>query len=116
MATYLANAFSLSMLPQGGLINIVEVQDKHVKAILSDGFISAVGHQSTADFIKLITGIDVPVNRVAITLQPDDKVIVLQLQGRLPEGKVLTLEEVSTIPYKWFIVEVLDADAPYLAI
>jgi len=116
MATYLANAFSLSMLPQGGFINIVEVQDKHVKSILQDGFTSAVGHQSTADFIKLITGIDVPVNRVAITLKPDDKVIVLQLQGRIPEGKVLTHEEISQIPYKWFVVEVLNPFADYLAI
>jgi hypothetical protein len=116
MATYLSNAFSLGMLPNGGLVNIVELEDKYVKSILQDGFVSAVGHQSTADFIKLITGIDVPVNRVAITLQPDDKVIVLQLQGRLPEGKVLTQEEIQTIPYKWFVVEVLNPFADYLAI
>ncbi len=116
MTTYLSNAFSLGMLPNGGLINIVELQDEHVKFILQDGFISAVGHQSTADFIKLLLGIDVPVNRVAITLQPEDKVIVLQLQGRLPEGKVLTQEEISTIPYKWFVVEVLNPFADYLAI
>ncbi len=116
MTTYLSNAFSLGMLPNGGLINIVELEDKHVKSILQDGFISAVGHQSTADFIKLLLGIDVPVNRVAITLQPEDKVIVLQLQGRLPEGKVLSQEEISTIPYKWFVVEVLNPFADYLAI
>ena len=116
MATYLSNAFSLGMLPNGGLINIVELQDKHVKSILQDGFISAVGHQSTVDFMKLLLGIDVPVNRIAITLQPGDKVIVLQLQGRLPEGKVLTQEEISQIPYKWFVVEVLDPFADYLAI
>jgi len=116
MATYLSNAFSLGMLPNGGLINIVELQDKHVKSILQDGFVSAVGHQSTADFMKLLIDIDVPVNRVAITLQPGDKVIVLQLQGRLPEGKVLTQEEIANIPYKWFVVEVLDPFADYLAI
>jgi len=116
MATYLANSFSLGMLPDGGLINIVPLEDKHVKSILHDGFISAVGHQSTADFMKLLLGIDVSVNRVAITLQPGDKVIVLQLQGRLPEGKVLTQEEIQAIPYKWFIVEVLNPFADYLAI
>jgi len=116
MATYLSNAFSIGMLSDGGLINIVPLEDKHVKSVLQDGFISAVGHQSTADFIKLVTGIDVPVNRVAITLQPDDKVIVLQLQGRLPEGKVLTQEEIQSVPYKWFVVEVLNPFADYLAI
>jgi len=116
MATYLANSFSLGMLPDGGLINIVPLEDKHVKSILKDGFVSAVGHQSTADFMKLLLGIDVSVNRVAITLKHGDKVIVLQLQGRLPEGKVLTQEEIQSIPYKWFVVEVLNPFADYLAI
>lgn len=45
MATYLSNAFSIGMLPDGGLINIVPIEDKHVKSILQDGFVSALGRQ-----------------------------------------------------------------------
>jgi hypothetical protein len=105
---YLSNAFSLGMLPRGGLLNVVELTDKQAKAFLQKGFISAIGHESTAQFIATLLDIEVPVNRVAITLQLEDSLIVLQLQGRLPEGKVLSKEEIASIPYKWFLVELVD--------
>ncbi len=95
---YLGNAFSLSM---------VDVQDKpvtvefrrvsldEVKAILSNGFVSAVGHPSTASALSRILGIEVPTNRASIQLQPGDTLVVFQLTlGRLPIGKELTEEEI----------------------
>ena len=95
---YLGNAFSLSM---------VDVQDKpvtlelrrvgldEVKAILSSGFVSAVGHPSTASALSKILGMEVPANRISIQLQPGDTLVVFQLAlGRLPIGKELTEEEI----------------------
>jgi hypothetical protein len=95
---YLGNAFSLSM---------VDVQDKpvtvefrrvgldEVKAILNNGFVSAVGHPGTASALSRILGIEVPANRVSIQLQPGDTLVVFQLAlGRLPIGKELTEEEI----------------------
>ena len=101
---YLSNAFSLGMLTGDGAIGVVEITDQRAKSILSDGFQSAIGHQSTADFIKAMIGIDVPVNRVSLSLEDEDMMVVLQLQGRLQEGKVLSEEEMKQIPYKWYLV------------
>ncbi|MFP3256981.1 MAG: DUF1874 domain-containing protein [Candidatus Nanopusillus acidilobi] len=101
---YLSNAFSLGMLTGDGAIGVVGLTDNQAKSLLSDGFQSAVGHQATADFIKALIGIDVPVNRVSLSLKDEDMMVVLQLQGRLPEGKILSEEEMKQIPYKWYLV------------
>ena len=101
---YLSNAFSLGMLTGDGAIDVVGINDHQAKSILSDGFQSAIGHQSTADFIKALIGIDVPVNRVSLSLKDEDMMVVLQLQGKLPEGKVLSEEEIKQIPYRWYLV------------
>jgi len=86
---------------------MVDVQDKPVilelrrvgldeaKAILSSGFVSAVGHSGTASALSKILGMEVPPNRVSIQLQPGDTLVVFQLAlGRLPIGKELTEEEI----------------------
>jgi len=94
----LSNAFSLSM---------VDVQDKpvtlelrkvsldEVKSVLSNGFVSAVGHPSTASVLSRILDMEVPANRISIQLQPGDTLVVFQLAlSRLPLGKELTEEEI----------------------
>ena len=93
---YLSNAFSLSMLqpdPVAVLIvrpvNLDTVKD----LLLKRGFESAVGHQSTAEILTNLLGIEVPANRVSIRLQPGDILIVFQLAIRLQEGQVLNKEE-----------------------
>jgi hypothetical protein len=86
---------------------MVDMQDKpvtvefrrvgldEVKSLLSSGFVSAVGHPSTASALSRILGIEVPANRVSIQLQPGDTLVVFQLAlGRLPAGKELTEEEI----------------------
>jgi Domain of unknown function (DUF1874). len=98
---YLTNAFSLSMLgvlpPQGLTVKVRPVSLEEVKSLLQQGFESAVGHESTAAVISALLGVEVPPRRVAITLSTGDRVVVFQLQVRLPEGAVLTAEEVATL-------------------
>lgn len=108
MVVYLSNAFSLSMLETTPVsIDIVEVTTDEVKALLlEEGFISAVGHSSTAEIMSLKLGIEVPVNRVQVKLKKNDVIIVFQLLKRLEEGKVLSKEEIEKVPAKWFLVEV----------
>jgi len=103
---YVSNAFSLGMLSGNSVIKVVELTNDQAISLLKGDFQSAVGHQATVDFIKGLTGIDVPVNRVSLSLKPGDQLLVLQLQSRLPEGKVLSEDEMKQIPYKWYLVEV----------
>jgi hypothetical protein len=92
-------------------IHIREADIEEVKKILTGGFESAVGHQTTADFLTKLLGIELRAERKQVTLTPDTILVVFQLLGRLPEGHVLTEEELSRIPYKFYLVEEI-ADTP----
>ena len=58
-----------------------------------DTFVSCIGHQGTADYIKLVFGIDIPVNRVQYRPEKGDIAIAVSAIERLPEGKVLNAKE-----------------------
>jgi hypothetical protein len=105
---YLTNAFSLGMVNGDCTLKVSEISVDQVKKLLtSSSFISAVGHQSTADYIRAVTNVNVTCNRVAISLAAGDKLLVLQLLSRLPEGVVLTQDEVAKVPSKWYLVTVV---------
>lgn len=67
---------------------------------LAPGFVSAIGHGASAAFLSATLGIEVPVNRVAIAMAPGDAALVLRLLGRLPEGVILSAEELAVVPYE----------------
>ena len=69
------------------------------------GFVSAIGHEGTANLMSQLTGMTIPVNRVAIKMQPGDKAVVFRVLTRLPEGKVLSYEELSQIPYEFGLLQ-----------
>lgn len=62
---------------------------------------SAVGHQGTADAITAITGVQVPMNRQAIVMKTGEEAIVVKVNGRLPEGKILSAEELRSLGFKF---------------
>jgi len=106
---YIANAFSISMLSNNDVcVRFREVSSKDVVELLTKNkFESAIGHAPTAEFASNILKIEIPVNRISIQMQDGDELIVLQLLSRLPEGVVLTQEELVKIPHKWYLVQLL---------
>jgi len=106
MTVYLANAFSLSMVTPPTTLSVAEASAEDVKRLLINGFTSAIGHEATAKIISVQLGVQVPVNRVAIKLTSSDILAVYQLLTRLPEGKVLTDEEMKQVVAKWYLVTV----------
>lgn len=86
---YLANSFSLQMLNMEKVNTVVTtpLTLEEVKKLLSNNFVSAVGHADTASVLSASLGINIPMNRINISLIPGDVLIVAQLiGGRLPEG------------------------------
>lgn len=67
---------------------------------LTAGYLSAIGHGASADFLSTLLGCEVPINRIAVTMAPGDAALVLRLKERLPEGKVLDAQELATTPYE----------------
>jgi len=94
------------MLPTDCVCHFRLATIEEVKRLLSGGFESAVGHDATADFLTRLLGIPVHMRRVALQLTPGDVLAVFQIMQRLPEGKLLTADELANVPYKFFIVHV----------
>lgn len=101
MKRYILNG---SVLPDPGIYTYTEINEEKAKEVCRSGVISAVGHRSTAKLIseKLDTKI-VPARR-RINLKKNDEVLVFQLLQRIPEGKVISLEKLRKIPYRWGIL------------
>jgi hypothetical protein len=100
VALFLGNAFSLGMISpgtQGLTLRVRQLSLEEVKALLKEGYTSAVGHQATAEVISALLGLPVEANRVAITLSPGDRVVVFQIKMRLEEGRILSEEEVRSL-------------------
>jgi len=106
MTVYLANAFSLSMITPPSTLSVIEAGEDEVKRVITSGFVSAIGHEATAKIISTQLSIQVPVNRISIQLKPSDILVVFQLLTRLPEGKVLSEDEMKQVTAKWYVVTV----------
>jgi hypothetical protein len=116
MAVYLCNSFTLSMitpdlLNAGVVIKASPISLEEAKTLLSEGFVSAVGHESTARVLSMLLGTEVPFNRAQISIKEGDVIVSFQFLVRLPEGKVLGDEEVLALynegKIKFFRVEVI---------
>lgn len=67
--------------------------------------LSTIGHQSTADILSSLFKTEVKVNRIEYKQEISDTAIVFKLNGRPPEGKILTWEEIEKIGYTFGIIE-----------
>jgi hypothetical protein len=73
--------------------------------LLEDGFVSAVGHEGTAQILSQLLGVKVPVSRIQIRMNVGDKAVVFRVLTRLPEGKILTEEELKKLPWTIGLLE-----------
>ena len=109
---YLANAFSLNMLPStidNVSIKIEKVSLEEARRILKDEiFISAVGHAGTADILSNLLNKKVTFNRIEVSLKDSsDIIIIFQLKGRLPEGAVLSQSEIEKLEYTFYKISLI---------
>jgi len=107
MKRYLGNAFSLQMLDLSSTQN-VEVRPVTVEFAtdFAKSAESCVGHPDTAAVISSQLGVDVPCQRVNVSLrEKGDQLLVGQLTGgRLPEG-AKSLPEGFAIQYALVTVQ-----------
>jgi hypothetical protein len=57
---------------------------EEARGLLGGDFTSAIGHSGAAEFLTTLLGVAIPVNRIAIEMQPGDRALVLRLKERLP--------------------------------
>lgn len=68
-------------------------------AVLAAGYTSAVGHQETAKALSELLGMEIPMNRIEVQMQPGDQAVRLRMRSRVPEGKLLTVDELKKIGF-----------------
>lgn len=68
--------------------------------LLRDDYVSAIGHAASATMLARLLAMDIPVNRIPITMEAGDQALILRLLQRLPEGKVLSEQEMMNTPFE----------------
>ena len=73
-----------------------------------ENYSSAIGHESTASALNVIFGLHgsekIRVNRQQIKMKAGDEALCFKVNGRLPEGTVLSLEEISAVGFEFIHV------------
>jgi hypothetical protein len=106
MTIYVLNT---PILTDWGMYSFVSWRLEDVRKLLHEKtFVSAVGHEGTANLMTRLIGIPIPVNRTAIKMAKWDVAIVFRLLTRLPEGKVLSEEELAQLPYEFGFLDKIE--------
>ena len=93
-----------SILTTTGNYTLIDISLNEAMALIADNadnLDSAIGHQSTADIMTTLLGVDIPVNRQMFSQDIGQRALVFKLNGRPAEGKILTDEEIESIGYKF---------------
>lgn len=87
MECYLCNGISESMKrdPNMKQIPYSLSESEFISLIHTSKFESCIGHRNLADCLSKITGKKIMYNRASITVNYDDLILLVSLNGRLPE-------------------------------
>lgn len=69
-----------------------------------NGILSAVGHQSTAEVLTELLETPIAMNRIQFAQEIGQSAIVFKLNGRPPESKILSREEIEKIGYEFGLI------------
>lgn len=109
----LASSFSLKMIDKESpraTLDVFPVSLDDVVSFLGDfPFKSIVGHPATAQVFSELLGVPIETNRVSYTIKNGDTLVVGLPSGeRLPEGKILSKDEMGVMD--WFIVRLREEE------
>lgn len=107
MKTLILNA---SVVTSEGNYSMRKISLERAKILIANGFISAIGHESTAKIISQLLGILCPVDRKVAKQEPGQTALVFKMRGRPPEGKILNKVEVDEIGYDFFELKEISPD------
>ena len=91
-----------SILTTTGTFQLEDITLQEAQKVVKESeILSAVGHQSTAEILTTLLGVQIPMNRIMFEQEQGQKALVFKLLGRPEEGKILTQQEIEEIGYKF---------------
>lgn len=93
-----------SILTTAGEYSLTDITLDEARAIVKkhrDNLNSAIGHASTADIMTALLSVKIPINRQMFIQEVGQRALVFKLNGRPEEGKILTVEDIEQIGYKF---------------
>lgn len=92
-----------SIITEDGQYTLETIDLDHAKELVAsaEALDSAIGHDATAQIMTTLLGAEVAVNRQIFAQQIGQVALVFKLNGRPPEGTILTLDEIEKIGYTW---------------
>ena len=101
--------FNGTIATTNGVYKISDITvDDAKKLICKNGFISAIGHKSTAEAISDSFNMNIPMSRIDFKQQVGQKAVVFKLNKRPPEGSILCRTEIDEIGYSFKLMERLE--------
>jgi hypothetical protein len=95
---------STTVIPHGadGTWTMATISHREAAHLASgQPFVSAVGHDSSAEAMTAALGVQVAANRITVTPVPGDQFLCLRLLSRAPEGVILNRSELDAIGFSW---------------
>lgn len=93
-----------SIATTSGTFKLEDITLTRAKNIIknnTDNLLSAIGHDSTAQIMSELLENKIEVNRIQFEQKVEQQAIVFKLNGRPPEGTILSLEDIEKIGYKF---------------
>lgn len=97
-----------SILTTAGEYRLTDITLDEARAIVNnnrDNLDSAIGHASTAEIMTTLLGVEIPMNRQMFLQDVGQRALVFKLNGRPEEGKILSVEDIERIGYKFQVLD-----------
>ena len=101
--------FNGTVATTNGLYRVSDLSIRDAKKLLREnGYISAIGHESTAKIISELMEMDILMNRIDFAQMVGQKAVVFKLNRRPKEGTVLSRAQVEEVGYSFKLMERLE--------
>lgn len=101
--------FNGTVATTNGLYRVSDISIEEAKFLIAQkGYVSAIGHESTAKIISDLMGMDIKMNRINFIQMVGQKAVVFKLNRRPEEGSVLTKAQVEQVGYSFKLMERLE--------
>ena len=90
-----------AILTSTGEFKLSDISLSDAKELIKEGFTSAIGHESTAEIITTLLETEVKMNRIQFAQEVGQVALIFKLLSRHEEGKILNIQEIEKIGYKF---------------